>query len=201
MKWHITLLCLWPELQHPIQSANLYTLNTKNQFQTGSDMSVQVVSWYQPFVTSFCLSVCGCFLPSIKQNYLCCLSSKQYPPNLKKNMTKYLFLWVQWLKWTWTIYFPCTSIITRQNTSAEREINCATASHGVSIGCVYEHNVFAQILLRTVHLHYSTVYFKSYLSCIGRARSAYEADISVTFYDWCCLNNVMAHLTSFCYGT
>jgi hypothetical protein len=123
----------------------------------------------------------------------------------RKNMKKYLFFWVTWLcstaKWRWTIYFTCTSIITKQNTSVERESNCATASHGISIGCVYEHNVFAQIFTWTVHLHYSTVYFKSYLSCIGRARSACGANISVTFYDWCCLNNIMAHLTSFCYGT
>jgi len=55
--------------------------------------------------------------------------------------------------------------------------------HGISIGSVNEHNIFAQILNRTVHLYYSTVYFKSYLSYIGRATSAYEADISVTFYD------------------
>lgn len=152
-----------------------------------------------------CLSICGCFLPSINQKYFCCLSIKQCLPNLKKNIKKYYSFseshdYVPWQN-EWTIFFPCTYIITRQNTSVEREINSATASHGFSKGCVYEHNVFAQILTRTVQLHYSTVYFKSYLSCTGRAKSACEADISVTFYDWCCLNNIMAHLTSLCCGT
>jgi len=91
--WHVTLLCLWPELQHPVQSANMYTLYTKNKFHTGSDMSVQVVSCYQPFVTSLCLSICRCFLPSTNQNYFCCLSFKQCLPNMKKNMKKiFVFL-------------------------------------------------------------------------------------------------------------
>jgi len=100
---------------------------TKNQFQTGSDMSVQLVSWYQPFVSS-CLSIRGCFLLSINQNYFCCLSIKQCLPNLKKNKKKYLFFWVTWLcstaQWRWTIHFTCTSIVTRQNTCWERDQLC-----------------------------------------------------------------------------
>ena len=51
---------------------------------------------------------------------------------------------------------------------------------------IFARVVFAQILLRTVQLIFSTIRFRSYWCCVGKARSTKENQVFCYFFVICC---------------